>query len=140
MFRFEVITSSFDSGMDALWSKSRNTAKKALNRADTRIHELAYIRAPVHVEGYPFQGHIYPGGTLQNSFTAHQTIGVYEMYSEYRMSGERNPVAQGVDYAFYQEAIYSGPHKKGQSPYLEPSVMEVFEDTLTFIANDLYLN
>lgn len=140
MLRFEANTSSFEKGMVSLNKTAEKTAKSALEYADSYIGESAWAKAPVHVEGYHFQGGFFPGGTLQGSFAVvEKSIGSYKMSSVYRMSGEKNPVAQGVDYARYQEHMFMGEHSVGESPYLEPSVDEGGLEVLEFIANDLHL-
>lgn len=140
MLHFEVITASFDKKMDTIVRKAELTSKNALEHANGFIKEKAQQHAPRHIQGYSFEGGFFPGGTLEGSFAAFESIGNYYMSSIYRMSGEKNPVAKGLDYAFFQEKLYTGPHNKGTTPYLQPAVQEGLIETLEFISNELYLD
>lgn len=140
MIHFEMNTSSLEQGLITLYDRAFETSEKAIQKADVYAREKAMALAPVHVEGYDLGYAWFPGGTLESSFTVlFKSIGSYSISSTYRMSGEKNPVAGGVDYAFYQEEEYSGEHIKGHTPYLLPAIESTLDYTVTFIENDLYL-
>lgn len=136
--KFEMNVDSFQRYINTRRDKAKEISKNALLRANEEIDEIIYQTAPVHVQGYFEFGIEWDGGTLRDSFIAETYIGAYEVGSVYRMSGEENPIALG-DYAHYQEHIYRGHHNQGKSPFLQPAVEIGFEELLTFISNDLYL-
>lgn len=142
MLHFEVITSGFEKFIDNHKKHVDAVAKKGMQKADETVTKWIDVYAPVHIPGYHIHGMFVPGGTLLDSFTIYpSTIGNYEFVSVYRMSGADNPAAVNGDYAFFQEEEFFGEHTKpgATTPYLRPSVEEGFDEMVSFVANELYL-